>query len=165
MWNIVVFATMLAIAGVYANLNEDAMAAIERAEVESLAESMALYREAVVSYYRTSKSNDPSVNIDTLKTNASLPAWSRLFTQPETSIWNNYRDASGRIYIYASGPSPAAMVSDLIAMSENSELVGVYRTGDTTLYSPIAGDTRIDLPPASKVTIPNGSPVWIALSD
>jgi hypothetical protein len=77
-------------------------------------------------------------------------------------MWANYRDSDGMIYVYASPLPQTNVFTEVMKLTQNSVLVGVFRTGDTTLFSPVHGDTKRKLPPAS-VAIPDGSPVWIAV--
>ncbi len=97
----------------------------------------------------------------TLRASGALPAWSPLAGASATTIWANYRNAAGTVYIYAAQPPERNIVADIVRLSHNSVLAGVYRSGDTNLYSPIFGDTQIKLPTPAEVAIPHGSPVWI----
>lgn len=164
MWNLLVLVVMTTLASLYMGADQKNAVAAEQVKAENLAGSMAVYREAVINYF----SQHPalvgtSVDLATLKINNALPAWSILYTQPATSTWANYRDNDGMIYVYASAPAPYGVVADVLTLSQNSVLAGVYRSGDVTLYSPVFGDTGVKLPPSSAVAIPNGSPVWIAM--
>jgi hypothetical protein len=164
MWSIVVLSVMLSLTALYASIDKEGMAAAEQAKAESLADSMAIYREAVTLHFTRNPGSFQSVAIGTLISTNALPNWSTLYQQPATSIWANYRDSgNGMIYIYAASPPPVNIVSDVVKLSQNSVLAGMYRTGDTTLYSPVVGDTGISLPPQANAQIPNRSPVWVAM--
>lgn len=164
MWNFLVLAVLMAVTGFYAMLGQQAEQTVQQSQAESLAGSMAIYREAVRSYFISNPTQFQSVDIATLKSSTALPSWSTMYTEPSTSIWANYRAADGTIYIYAASLPPVNIVAEIAALSQNSVMTGVFRTGDTTLFSPVFGNTNIPLPAPSNVTIPNGSPVWIAIS-
>lgn len=164
MWNLLMLSVLLSVAGYYAMVGEEHQQLAQQSQAETLAGSMATYRDAVQRYFDAHPTQYQGVDIATLKAANALPSWSALYTQPSTSIWANYRDTNGAIYIYAASRPPVDIVSEILALSQNSVLAGVYRSGDTTLHSPAYGDTGIPLPAPSKVSIPHGSPVWIALS-
>ena len=165
MWNIVIMVAMMSLAGLYAMTDIKSVSEVRDTNAAKLADSMAIYRTAVTQYFTANGSPPRSVDIQTLKAANVLPEWSPLYTQPATSIWANYTDAEGLIYIYAVSTPPPDVITHVLTLSHNSILVGVFRTGDTSLYSPIFGDTNIRLPAPSEVQIPNGSPVWVAMRD
>lgn len=160
MWGLTVFVVMMALTGFYATSNKEIAVATEQARAEHLADNMAIYREAVITYFTQHSASFGSVDMATLKSSGALPNWSPMYVQP--SIWANYRDADGMIYVYATTLPPVNITADIVRLSQNSMLAGVFRTGDTTLFSPVFGNTQIKLPPAG-VNIPNGSPVWVAM--
>jgi hypothetical protein len=163
MWPLLIVAVMMSLTGFYQLIDKDGMAAREQARADHIAESMAIYRDAVAAYFTLHPAQFESIDINELKASKVLPSWSTLYQQPATSIWSNYRDTDGLIYIYASSPPPVNISAEIVKLSENSKLAGQFRTDDTTLHSPAYGDTGIKLPPPAKAPIPNGSPVWIAL--
>jgi hypothetical protein len=163
MWPILVVAIMMSLTGFYQLIDKDGMAAREQARADHIADSMAIYRDAVAAYFTMHPAQFASIDINELKASNALPSWSTLYQDPATSIWRNYRDTDGVIYIYASSLPPVNISADIARLSENSLMAGQFRTGDTTLHSPIYGDTGIKLPPQAKAPIPNGSPVWIAM--
>jgi hypothetical protein len=158
-----VLAIMVSLTGFYRLIDEESMTAVEQVKAENLADSMAIYREAVVAYFTQHPGELGSVSIDKLKSTDALPSWSTLYQKPATSIWANYRHDDGVIYIYASSPPPVDIAAEVVRLSQNSVLTGIFKTGDTTLHSPAYGDTKVTLPPPAKAPIPNGSPVWIAM--
>lgn len=164
MWNLLVLSVLLSVTGYYAMVGDEHQQLVQQSQAETLAGSMATYRDAVQRYFNAHPAQYGSVDITTLKNANALPSWSPLYTQPSSSIWANYRDTNGAIYIYAASLPPVNIVSEILALSQNSVLAGVYRSSDVSLHSPAFGDTGIPLPAPSKVSIPNGSPVWIALS-
>lgn len=165
MWNIAIMVVMMALAGVYATVDTKSASVIRDTNAAKLADSMAIYRTAVTQYFTANGSPPQSVDIDTLKAANVLPEWSSLYVQPATSIWANYMDAEGLIYIYAVSLPPPDVITHVLNLSHNSILAGVFRTGDTVLYSPVFGDTNIRLPAPSEAQIPNGSPVWVAMRE
>ncbi|MFC7518872.1 type IV pilus biogenesis protein PilM [Herbaspirillum sp. GCM10030257] len=163
MWHILVLTVMASLTALYLGAEQKNVIAAEQVKVENSADNMALYREAVITYFSKNPSLYHSVDINTLKASNVLPTWSTLYTQPAAAIWTNYRDSDGMIYIFASAPPPNSIVADVLKLSQNSVLAGVYRNGDSTLYSPVFGDTGIKLPLPAMAPIPHGSPVWIAM--
>ena len=93
-----------------------------------------------------------------------VPTWSTLYTHSATSIWANYRDSAGVIYIYPSTLPPSNIVSQILKLSRYSMNVGIYRASDNSLYSPVDG-TRITLASLGGVSIPDTAPVWMAASN
>lgn len=162
MWQLVVLMVMTMLTGVYSLGEQERVAEVEQATAESIAGEMAVYREAVVAWFSQHPGQFQPVPIDTLRNNNLLPAWSTLRTNPAASIWANFRDADGLIYIYAATLPRVNITNEVVNLSQNSVLAGVFRTGDTTLHSPVFGNTGVKLPPAG-AAIPNGSPVWIAM--
>lgn len=165
MWAFVFVAVMASLTVCYRLIDKEGMAAVEQAKADNLAESMSIYRQAVVTYFARHPAEFNPVGIEKLISTNALPSWSTLFQQPATSIWANYRHDDGVIYIYAAKAPPVNAAADIVRLAQNSVLAGVFRTGDTTLHSPVYGDTLVRLPPPAKVSIPNGSPVWIAMID
>jgi type II secretory pathway pseudopilin PulG len=165
MWPILVVAIMVTLASFYRTVDKEGIATAEQARADQIAESMAVYRNAVRLYFTQHPNEFESIDINKLRAADALPSWSTLYQKPATSIWANYRDTDGVIYIYASSPPPANITADIARLSQNSLYAGVFRTGDTTLFSPVYGNTGIKLPPQSKAAIPNGSPVWIAMRE
>lgn len=162
MWGIAAMVVMLMVTGMYTMSYENNTSASVQSSANMLAASMATYRTAVVSYFSENPNQYQSVDLDTLKSAGVLPAWSTLYTQPAASKWANYRDpSSGIIYVYSASALNTNITAEVAALSQNSILAGVYRAGDTTLFSPAFGDTGIALPSAG-AAIPDGSPIWIA---
>ena len=167
MWHTVMIACMVAMTGVYSMMDETMPTVSARqAKADGMAQSMAVYRQAVLSYFEDKpelKKNVDTVAINDLIDGGMLPEWSTLNANPEATIWTNFRDNKGTIYIYAIARPPVDIVTDVLTLAYNSELVGLFRDGDRTLHSPVHGDTGIKLPPPGRARIPDGSPVWIAL--
>jgi hypothetical protein len=120
-----------------------------------------VYRQAVVAYFSANDMTNTSVDIDTLKAAGMVPTWSMLYTSSDTSIWANYRDSSGVIYIYPATLTSTNIVSEVLKLSRNSMTVGIYRASDHSLYSPVDG-TRVVLNSLGGVSIPDTAPVWMA---
>jgi hypothetical protein len=155
---------LLMVTGIYSTAYEAQVPAMSRPAAATIAASMATYRTAVVDYFSLNPGIYQSVDMATLKSSGVLPSWSMLYAQPATSRWANYRDpSSGIIYIYASSAPDVNIASEIASLSKNSILTGVYHTGDTTLHSPVFGDTGVMLSSAVGTLIPNGSPLWLAM--
>ncbi|RJF96855.1 hypothetical protein D3870_20955 [Noviherbaspirillum cavernae] len=164
MWNIAVLTIMISLTGFYAMFDKESLAVAGKPKSMPIAENMALYREAVITYFTEHpEETGPSVDIATLVASRALPGWSSLANAPRSSIWANYRDTDGMIYIYAKSLPPVNIVADIVELAQNSVFAGVYRTGDTTLFSPVKGDTKIKFKLPANLQIPHGSPVWIAM--
>lgn len=161
MWNLLVISVLAAMTGVYTGFGQRAFDAADRNVSRETAESMALYREAVILYYTANDMKNHSVDIDVLKSTSLLPTWSTLYTRSAEAIWGNYRAADGTIYVYAITLPAKNMQAELVALSRNSILAGVYRRNGQFLYSPVFGDTGISLAALAGKEIPDNAPVWI----
>ncbi len=161
MWSITVFVVMTALAGVYMLPAERSEMAVQDLKARELAESMGVYRQAVVAYFSASDVTDTSVDIDTLKGAGMVPTWSTLYTNSAATIWKNYRDSAGVIYVYPATLPSANITSELLKLSQYSLTVGIYRNSDGSLYSPVDG-ARITLTSLGGVSIPDTAPVWMA---
>ncbi len=164
MWNIAVLAVMLAVAGAYATRSLQTGDRLQHQAVISLAREMAMYREAVIRYFEIYDIHDASVSYATLTASGALPGWTRMAQGTSSAIWNNYRDAAGIIYIYASSLPAQNIVGELVGVSHQSILVGTYQATASTLQSPLFGDTNIPLSALTGKSVPDGAPVWIAMT-
>jgi hypothetical protein len=163
MWYLAVMAAIASLSGLYVSIDKKLLLSNENMETVNLAKDMAIYREAVITYFARNPSIYRSVSLNTLKSANVLPAGSTLYSRPYTSIWANYRDTDGMIYVYTSTLPTTNIYPEVMKLTQNSILVGVYRTGDTTLYSPAIGNTKHKLPSPTNVTIPEGSTVWVTI--
>jgi hypothetical protein len=159
MWSAIVVAVMAALTGFYMLPAERSRMAVENLQAREQAESMGMYRQAVVAYFSANDLTNTSVGIDTLKEAGMVPAWSTLHSRP--SSWSNYRDGAGVIYIFPSALPSSNIVSEVLKLSRHSMTVGVYRASDHSLYSPVDG-TRVALAPLGATAIPDAAPVWLA---
>lgn len=164
MWSAIVVFVMAALTGFYMMPAERTRMAVQKQEAREVAESMAIYRQAVVAYFKANDVTDTSVDIATLNASGAVPAWSKLSTSPATVTWANYRDATGVIYIYPANAAPANIVSEVLKLSRNALTVGIYRAADQSLYSPADG-SRVTLPSAGGAGIPDAALVWLAARD
>lgn len=161
MWNFVIVAVMAALTGFYTLSSERSVANIKDQETRVQAESMGVYRQAVIAYFTAHNVTGTSVDIDTMKNEGMVPTWSTLYTDSAASIWANYRDSAGIIYIYPTTLPSANIVNEVLKLSKYSMNVGIYSTSDGSLYSPADGN-RITLTPLPGVSIPDTAPVWMA---
>jgi len=164
MWNIAVLVVLMAAAGIYGTRNLQTMNVTQGHVANAVAADMALYRDAVVRYFSATSQLNASVSFATLKSTGMLPSWSTLYQSGSTPAWNNYRDANGIIYVYADALPTDNILAELTRLSHNSMLVGTYRTGSATLQSPVFGDTLIPVTALNGKSIPDGAPVWIAMT-
>lgn len=164
MWNIVVLVVMMAVAGIYASAG---MRSVDRAQDQlaaAMAAEMGIYRQAVIGYFSDHDLLGTGVSSDALKTGGYLPGWSRMAQQAAPLAWNNYRDANGVIYVYATSPPARNFDGELARLARNSLLAGTYGSAGT-LRSVTAGDTGIALGALAGSAIQVGAPVWIAGTD
>ena len=161
MWNAVMLAVLIAVAGVYTTRNLQAVDQAGASLAAGTAAEMGIYRNAVIAYFGEHDLLATSVATATLKSGRYLPQWSRMFQQTAPLAWNNYRDADGMIYVWAVSLPSRNLAAELAQLARNSVLLGVY--GSTgTLYSPVAGDTGISLSALAGRAVPAGAPVWLA---
>ncbi len=164
MWSAVIVFVMAALSGFYMMPAERSRIAVENLAAREQAESMGLYRQAVVAYFTAHDVTNTGVGMADLKSAGVLPAWSALSTRPAAAIWSNYRDSAGVIYIYAAKPAAPNIVSEVMKLSHNSLSVGIYRASDHSLYAPADG-TRVTLTTLGSATLPDTALVWLAARD
>ena len=163
MWQILMVLSLASLAGLYANFDKPALAVRENVDAVDLARDMAHYREAVITYFAQHPTVYPRVDLTVLVNANVWPSWSKLQHKYTLPMWAHYRDSDGMIYVYAASKPNVNLFPELMKLTQNSVLVGVYRTGDTTLNSPVLGNTGRKLPASGSVVIPDGSPVWISV--
>ena len=161
MWNLFVITVLGVLTGIYANFGERTVSMAQSNQARETAESMALYREAVIQYYTANDIKKHSVSLTVLKADHLVPTWSTLYTRSDESIWDNYRAADGTIYVYATTLPAKNIQAELVALSRNSYLAGVYKRSGQFLYSPVFGDTGISLAALASRSVPDNAPVWI----
>ncbi|MBP1313326.1 type IV pilus biogenesis protein PilM [Herbaspirillum huttiense F1] len=164
MWGLIVALAMIAAGGFYCSTSSQQLAVVQSNRVRETAAEMALYRQAVIDYFSANDLRGTSVSIETLKSAHALPSWSLLYQQSDRLIWSNYRDQDGIIYVYGTSLPPFNILADLTQLSGNSLLVGVYRSGKSTLQSGLFGDTGIPVTALAGRAVPDGSPLWIAMT-
>jgi hypothetical protein len=159
MWLIVVLFTLLSVIGVATASQAGHAPVLQQARDDALALNMAVYRSLVVQAVSAGAGagSGSGAGIDSVVSDAALvlPSW---YTRDPA--WSNELMPDGTIVIYAVGSVSPTFVTELVATSQGSMLVGEARThlaGDTYLYSPQFGDTAIPLP-----ALPPGTPVWLS---
>jgi hypothetical protein len=163
MWSIFIVAMLATFGALFSGGHEREISTrLEDQRAMQLAESMALYREAVLRYFSVN-SGQTSVSIANTDAQllAMLPAWSSLQSAPASTPWRNYRDAAGIIYIYPAALPALNIQAELAQLSRNSHLVGSYRQSGMVLVSPVYGVTSISLASLAASGVPDGAPVWI----
>lgn len=161
MWSAVIVFVMAALSGFYMMPAERSRIAVENLAAREQAESMGIYREAVVAYFAAHDVTGTSVSFSALKSAHVLPEWSPLSASSANVPWSNYRDSAGVIYIFAATPGTRNIVSEVMTLSHNSLNVGIYRAADRSLYAPADG-TRVDLASLGAGVIPDAALVWMA---
>jgi hypothetical protein len=164
MWAVLIVVCVTVLGGWYGWPAEQGREAVVRQQAAANAETVGMYRQAVVAYFKAHDVTDTSVSLADLKQAGVLPAWSNLATSATAATWTNYRDSAGRIYIFPAAAGGPPIIAELLALSRNSLNVGIYRAADHTLWSPVDG-TRIALPPLGGAVIPDAAPVWLASCD
>jgi hypothetical protein len=163
MWAVLIVVCSVVLGGWYGWPAEQRRETVVGQQASGYADTMGIYRQAVVAWFKANNVTDTSARLSDLKHAGVLPAWSALATGPTAVTWANYRDSKGQIYIFPAVGAPP-IVAELLALSRNSLNVGIYRAADHSLSSPVDG-TRIALPPLGGAVIPDGAPVWLAHCD
>jgi hypothetical protein len=158
MWSIVVLAITAALTGFYLLPVERGILATEDLKARELAGNMAVYRDAVATYFTDNNLTDTSVSIATLNSTGALRPY---YTQSASSIWANYRDAAGTIYIYPATLPSTNFASEIQRLSQNALSFGIYRSSDNSLYSPVDGVWVTQDASLAGKSIPDGAPVWL----
>jgi hypothetical protein len=160
MWSIALSTVIVSLIGAYLCFSQPVELIQRGSGGAAQAESMAVYRAAVVRYFGAhDERRDTGVDLDTLRTEGALRDWS---TVP-AGRWDNYRAADGMIYIYGAEPPAADVGAALARQSRNSLMAGTYRSHSATLHSPAHGDTGIPLAPLlARRALRDGAPVWLA---
>jgi predicted outer membrane lipoprotein len=151
MWVHAILVGMLAAAGWWMLEAMSDEQVTDRARGRTVAESMAVYRAAVVAFARTQPAFEGSVDDDMLL----LPAWWHGAPGVRASV-------EGRmVAVYLDAPPQVDVLRQMVALAAGSILVGTARRATGTLQSPELGDTGIPVP----TNVPDGAPVWLATRD
>ncbi|CDG82343.1 type IV pilus biogenesis protein PilM [Janthinobacterium agaricidamnosum] len=158
---LVVLTLMMSLAGYYGTRHPEHSVdnVAQVAQSGALAAGMASYRDALIAYFASHPGQTGSVTQQALIAAKVLPSWSPL-AGAAAPLWNNYRTPDGILYIYAGAALPHNITAELLALSNNSVLVGGFGSGTSSFAPALGGMTTIARPP---VTIPQGSPVWLAI--
>jgi hypothetical protein len=144
------YALVVAMVSVFAFFLGDAGQA-EAARSRTLAESMAVYRTAVLEMVRAQPSFEGPVSDSAL----SLPAWWQRRPGIEATV-------QGRmVAVYITGIEQGNVLEEMLHLAGGSILVGLASHDSGTLKSPLIGDTGISVPSS----VPDGAPVWLATRD
>jgi hypothetical protein len=167
MWQFLIIAVMAATTGLYQLTDQIQTGNFDQIKARTLAEGMAIYRNALISYYAANPAKKNfSLTMEELRSSGALPSWTTLDTRNDIApLLDNYRDAGGVIYVFAKALPPVNITSELTDLSYGSAEVGVYHDGDTNLYSPILGTNlpKISTAPLQARAVPDGAPVWVAV--
>lgn len=165
MWGLVVAVVLISAAAIYSTMAEQTVSTAQSNMAWEVAAGMALYRQAVIGYFTQNDVRNISVSLALLKSSNMLPTWSILYQQTAVPIWNNFRDANGTIYIYATSLPPTNIIAEVTLLSNNSVLVGTYSSKAATLQSAVFGNTNIPVTALAGKSIPDGAPLWIAMTN
>jgi len=160
MWSIAISTVVVSLIGAFAHFTQPTELAERHGSVAAVAESMAVYRAAVVRYFSAHAGQvDTSVDLATLRNEGALRDWSTL----AADRWNNYRAVDGTIYIYGAGVPSADVGAALARQAHNSLMAGTYNRATATLYSRAEGGQHIPLAPLlAHRQLADGAPVWLA---
>jgi len=160
MWSLALSTVIVSLIGAFVCFSQPTALSQRHGGGAALAESMAVYRGAVVRYFSAhDEQRDTGVDLATLRIEGALRDWSTL----PAGRWDNYRAADGTIYIYGAEAAAAGVGAALARQSRNSLLAGTYRSASATLHSPAHGDTGIPLAPLlAHRALRDGAPVWLA---
>lgn len=149
MWALAVIAAMAAALIPLASRQTDDERTIGAANGRAIAESMAVYRAAVVEWARSHPDFEGPVDAAAVAT----PAWWRGHPSVRAVV-------SGRIVgVYLTGPAAQDILTEMVRVARGSIWVGFANRATGTLHSPAIGDTGIEVPDA----VPDKAPVWLAL--
>jgi hypothetical protein len=125
--------------------------AISTARARALAESMAVYRSALVTWVQ----GQPGFEGVVTDTAVVGPAWFHRDPSIRAAV-------QGRIVaVYLADRPPAGVLDEMLSLSGSSIWVGIADRASGTLHSPGLGDTGLQVPQ----WVPDQSPVWLALRD
>ncbi|WAC74563.1 type IV pilus biogenesis protein PilM [Roseateles sp. SL47] len=149
MWAQAVVVGVVAAAGWWAVDAALEVPVTDAARARTVAESMAVYRAAVVAYATAQPGFEGSVDDGLL----SLPSW-----------WNGHPGISAVVQgpwvaVYLNRPAPVDVLAQMQRLSAGSLLVGVAHSASGTLYAPLLGDTGLPVP----AQVPDGAPVWLGV--
>lgn len=148
MWMLWLLFALGALAGHVALSGQTGQVRAAPARAGDLAQSMAVYRTAVMAYVAAHAGFRGAVADGDLL----LPPW-----YVRLPWWRNHV-ADGMVTVYAV-PSPTGFVAELQRLAGGSMLAGEARGG--RLHAPAFGDTGIVLP----AEVPDLAPVWLAPID
>lgn len=135
--------------------NDDAALAVDRTEA-ALANSMALYRDAVVRYAH----DHPAFQGKVPDAQLALPSW---HAAPEAGLWSNHVGADGLIAVYATRLPGVDIAASMAALAHGSELAGrANRASGRIDPAARSGSGAVALPVVPGAGVPDGAPVWLA---
>ena len=149
MWAFAVIAAAVAALLSFTSQLADDERTLAAASARAFAESMAVYRAAVVEYTR----GHPHFEGPVSESEVATPAWWRGHLAMRGVV-------QGRLVaIYVTGPQARDLLPEMLRVAQGSIWVGFADRASGTLHSPTFGDTGITLPDA----VPDKAPVWLAL--
>lgn len=146
-WATVIFVMLT---GAYALFDSEALSSTPSSINVNLADSMNMYRQAVVAYAL----KHPSLTAQVPASNLSLPA-------TQTAPWQNYvmpnSDGGSLVVVYGVSQSSGAAALEVEQMAQGSALAGVALGG--TVQSP--GNPAVPMPSPLANSVPDGAVVWM----
>jgi hypothetical protein len=157
MWVVWILVALASVTGYYTMTSRAHELPVAAMKNEDLAGNMAVYRGMVMNYLAAHPEVIGPAVVSSVALQSVQPAW-----YTPSPLWANHVSVDGMITIYAATLPPAKITSQIVDLSQRSILAGEARASLAAgnLYSPIFGNTNIPLP--TGVSIPDGSPVWMA---
>lgn len=131
------------------------------ARAAGLAAAMASYRGAVAAWFDAHPAAAGSAPYQALLDEGLLPGWATL----DAGQWGNYRDADGVIFVFPARALPVDIDAALLALSDNSPLVGRLQAGGAgqrQFVSLLGGMPGVPVPAAAPLPAASGAPLWLA---
>jgi len=148
-------AAMMALAGVYALVDQRFVAGAPTVESMSMAQSMAAYRLAGIQYALANPGAAGTIASGALgpylASGAANALW-RVYVEPNAAV------AGSTVVVYTTSAFAGAAIPNIEQMAFHSALAGATHAG--TIVSP--GNPAVPLPAAVATAVPNGAPVWMA---
>jgi len=150
MWVVWMMVAMLSLTGFVAVSTEVREPPVSTSEAADLAWNLAVYRNAVLAY----ASQNPAFTGTAPDSALPFPPWYK-----PAAPWGN-KVLPGMVAVYGSRSMTVELATEMVTLAKGSYFVGIADAKTGRLLSPLLGDTGLTLPPG----IPDGVPVWLALS-
>jgi hypothetical protein len=123
--------------------------AVSAAGARAIAESMAVYRTAVVTWAQS----QPAFEGEVADTAVAPPAWMRRNPSIRAAVQGRF------VAVYLTDRAPPGLLDEMLRLSGGSVWVGIAHRASGTLHAPGLGDTGLQVPQ----WVPDQAPAWLAL--